>query len=232
MNNKGDYKTGYSRLLASAVLAVSLVSVSSLVDASPITVTTEFLTDHYAEDSNGNELVSDGTNTATGLQTSTVTSVDVFAPQEVFNESWEISSANFDDVWESLLVDIYTDFSLDAGDTNAYEITLDYDFSRSITAPIGNASSGVGVYYESFIGSNTFILNPGDLVLFDWGYELYGEAALAGGDGEYDSTINASLNITDIRTIPANVPEPSSLALLLLGALGLLAKRNVQVFSF
>lgn len=215
MNNKEDRKRGYSRLLTSTVLVVSLMGVG-LAEASPISVGTEFYISDYAEDGNGN-LLHDFSQTDVETK-----NVEVGT---VFSRSWSINKNNYADVWQSLWVNTTSEFTLAPSSSDTYEVALNFSYSTIFNSN-GDASSYLNDAVLDFNDNYTFKLNSGSSQSFNWFFDIVGEAGLFGGVGEYDGTLNAQLDITDIKLIAASVPEPSSLALLLLGAVGLLVKRK------
>lgn len=211
----------FTHLLAMTLTLLVLTGGASVATALPISVSTEIYVDHYAEDANGNSLISTGpilTNNTNDLVSS--------APFEVFSQSWTLSSAQYDDVWESMLVDIYTDFSLDAGDLNTYEVSLSYAFSSNASYTGNDSFAETYINGESFSGSQIITLNSGVTESFSWLYELYGDAGIFGGTGEYNVNVAANLNITDIKMITTSVSEPSSLLLMLLGFAGLVSRKR------
>lgn len=218
MNNKEDINLSCSRLVAGVVLAFSLMGVS-LAEAVPISVGTEFYTSDYAEDSNGNLLhdISQNESEAKNAVIGTV-----------FSRSWSINNDSYADIWQSLWVDTTSEFTLDPSSSETYEIALNFSYSTSFNAS-GDASSYLNGTILDFNDNYSFKLDAGSSQSFNWFFDLVGEAGLFGGVGEYDGTLNAQLDITDIKLISATVPEPSSLALLLLGSLGLLVKRKLVI---
>mgnify|MGYP000250586140 CR=1 FL=1 len=218
MNNKEEEKRSGSRLFTGAVLIASLMG-AGLVEASPISVSTEFFTSNYAEDGNGTVL------NDLALTENESKSVEIGT---VFSRSWSIDSGGYSDIWQSLWVDTTSEFKLDPISNDTYEITLNFSYSTKFDST-GDASA---LLYDSILDFNdnyTFKLDAGSSQSFNWFFELVGEAGLFGGTGSYAGMLSAQLDITDITLISASVPEPSSLVLLLLGSLGLLAKRKYAI---